>query len=128
MYKMCGKCGFFYDDVENPQCPQCGEASDVKTTIGNQPKDINEDYSTKCPNCENVQSKDIHRCLKCSEIIDHEKQEIQSHLKAIMTILILSCLLIAKRMIFLLQKKSSQSIQIITLQLLILIMIIITEF
>lgn len=81
MYKMCGKCGFFYDDVENPQCPQCGEASDVKTTIGNQPKDINEDYSTKCPNCENVQSKDIHRCLKCSEIIDDEKQEISEPFK-----------------------------------------------
>lgn len=123
MYKMCGKCGFFYDDVENPQCPQCGEASDVGTTIGNQPTDINEDYSTKCPNCGynldeedydycpvclfpinetetedesdgnlekqipnenehkcpycgNVQSKDIHRCLKCSEIIDDENQEI----------------------------------------------------
>lgn len=123
MYKMCGKCGFFYDDVENPQCPQCGEASDVGTTIGNQPTDINEDYNTKCPNCGynldeedydycpmclfpinetetedesdgnlekqipnenehkcpycgNVQSKDIHRCLKCSEIIDDENQEI----------------------------------------------------
>lgn len=81
MYKMCSKCGFFYDDVENPQCPQCGEASDVETTIGNQPKDINEDYSTKCPNCGNVQSKDIHRCLKCSEIIDDEKQEISEPFK-----------------------------------------------
>lgn len=123
MYKMCGKCGFFYDDVENPQCPQCGEASDVGTTIGDQPTDINEDYRIKCPNCGykldeedydycpmcslpinetetedvhdgnlknqvpnenehkcpycgNVQSKDIHRCLKCSEIIDDEKQGI----------------------------------------------------
>lgn len=57
MYKMCGKCGFFYDDVENPQCPQCGEASDVKTTIGNQPTDINEDYSAKCPNCGNVHTR-----------------------------------------------------------------------
>lgn len=132
MYKMCGKCGFFYDDVENPQCPQCGEASDVGTTIGNQPTDINEDYSTKCPNCGykldeedydycpmclfpinkttaeekvidelheelknrvpnenelkcsycgNIQSKDIHRCLKCSEIIDDEKQEISEPIK-----------------------------------------------
>lgn len=128
MYKMCGKCGFFYDDVENPQCPQCGEASEVETTIGNQPTDINEDYSTKCPNCGykldeedydycpmclfpineaetedefdgnlekqipnenehkchycgNVQSKDIHRCLKCSEIIDDEKQEISEPFK-----------------------------------------------
>jgi len=132
MYKMCGKCGFFYDDVENPQCPQCGEASDVGTTIGNQPTDINEDYSTKCPNCGykldeedydycpmclfpinkttaeekaidelhkklknrvpnenehkcpycgNVQSKDIHRCLKCSEIIDDENQEISEPFK-----------------------------------------------
>ena len=132
MYKMCGKCGFFYDDVENPQCPQCGEASDVGTTSGNHPTDINEDYSTKCPNCgykldeedydycpmclfpinkttaeekaidelheklknrvpnenehkcpycRNVQSKDIHRCLKCSEIIDDENQEISEPFK-----------------------------------------------
>ena len=66
MYKMCGKYGFFYDDVENPQCPQCGEASGVGTTSGNQPTDINEAYSTKCPNCGyKLDEEDYDYCPLC---------------------------------------------------------------
>ena len=126
MYKMCDKCGFFYDDVENSQCPQCGAGNDSGTSIGEQPVEINEDNSVKCPNCGykldeencefcpiclfpinqteteqenidepheilknrvpnenehicpncgNIQSKSVHRCLKCSELIEDEKSE-----------------------------------------------------
>lgn len=47
MYKMCEKCGYFYDDSEYSQCPQCGDRNNFEKPSTKQAIDISEFNNTE---------------------------------------------------------------------------------
>lgn len=70
MYKMCNKCGYFYDDADDSKCPQCGSENETATVLGEMPEEINSDKLTHCKNCGSAITDEDDFCPNCLFPID----------------------------------------------------------
>ena len=65
MYKMCNKCGYFYDDADNSKCPQCGVENTDVSGMGEIPEEINCDTIMYCKNCGSAITNEDDFCPNC---------------------------------------------------------------